>query len=176
MLTYTTRRRRPLHRRQSLHRAHRRRQTGHLASRPGRPRKSDGHHAHPRRRARLQDPGAHRAGPDFALRLGAGRRLHAPALRLRRLPLSRWRKEPLAVGHGAPRQRKPGSYTTGTSSATATTTAGPWATLSASPAASRCRRALPSAPGGRATGPIATRSSTSWCAASTRTSTRSTCW
>ena len=52
---------------------------------------------------------ADRPGPCFALRLGAGRRLHAPALRLRRLPLPRGREEPVAVGHGAARRRKPGS-------------------------------------------------------------------
>ena len=47
---------------------------------------------------------------------------------------------------------------------------------SKSPGASRCRRALLSASGGRATGPTATRSWTSWCAASARTIRRSMCW
>ena len=36
--------------------------------------------------------------------------------------------------------------------------------------------AAPSAFGGRATGPIVTRTSTNWCAASTKTIRRSTCW
>ena len=59
-----------------------------------------------------------------------------------------------------PASEKPGSTPTGTSSATATTTARRWATLCVSPAASRCRRALPSARGGRATGLTPTRNST----------------
>ena len=45
----------------SLHRAHRRRQARHLASRRHRCRKSSGHDAHARRRHRQQDQGAHRA-------------------------------------------------------------------------------------------------------------------
>ena len=44
----------------------------------------------------------------LALRLGGGGRLHAPALRLGRLQLQGRRKQPLAVGHRAPRRRPPG--------------------------------------------------------------------
>jgi hypothetical protein len=67
----------------------------------------------------------------------------------------------------------PASVKTSTSSATVTTTAKLSAIMSASPAAFLCRRALPSARGGRATGTTAIRSSTISYAAFTRTTSRS---
>ena len=105
----------------------------------------------------------------------AGRSSTTPRARSSTPTISRFtarRKEPMAVGHGASRRRAPGS---GTSSATATTIARPSATTSASPDAFPCRRASPSAPGGRATGITAIRRSRISSAASTKTRRRSTC-
>ena len=151
---------------QSLHPTYGRRQTRHMASRSIRSRKPARHYAHPRRRPRFQDEGAHRTGPRLSFWMGTRRRLHSPTLRLRRLSLPRGRKESVALGHRTPRRRPPGPVFL---RVRPSTTLRHSETTLGSPAAFLFRHVSPSARGGPVIGHTATRKSKRSFAASTRT-------
>ena len=145
-----------------------------MASRHGGHRQSAGNYAHSRRRARRQDPRADGSGPHLSRWLGRGGRLHPAALRLG--TTSGLLTARAAPGLGSCSVRR-ATGRTGTSSAMATITSRRSADLHQGCGhASRCRRALPSAHGGRATGHTATRSSMELVRASAATMCRSTCW
>ena len=108
-----------------------------------------------------QNRRADRPGPGFALRLGAGRRLHRPLFDSSDFRFLHGEKSPWPWVMERPAGER--RLRTGTSSATATTTPRLSATMCGLQAVFRCRRGLRLACGGRATGRTATRSSTSSC-------------